>query len=59
MRRLIADRQPVDEIRRQAVKEGMLDVRRSAFLKVAAGITSTEEVMRMIPAEHLMPEGES
>ncbi len=59
MRRLIADRQPVDEIRRQAVKEGMLDVRRSALLKVAAGITSTEEVMRVIPAEHLMPEGES
>ncbi|MCX7429303.1 MAG: hypothetical protein NTW96_27225 [Planctomycetia bacterium] len=43
------------EIREQAVKEGMLDVRRAALLKVAEWVTSTEEMMRVIPAEHLMP----
>ena len=47
------------EIREQAVKEGMLDVRRAALLKVAEGVTSTEEMMRVIPSEHLLPaEGE-
>jgi general secretion pathway protein E len=54
-RRLIAERRTVREIREQAVNEGMLDVRRAALLKVAEGVTSTEEMMRVIPAEHLMP----
>jgi type II secretory ATPase GspE/PulE/Tfp pilus assembly ATPase PilB-like protein len=56
MRRLIANRQSASDIRHQAIQEGMLDVRRSALLKVAEGITSTEEVMRVIPSEHLMPD---
>ena len=56
IRRLISDRRTVREIRDKAVEEGMLDMRRSALLKVAVGITSTEEVVRVIPTEHLMPD---
>lgn len=56
IRRLISDRRTVREIRDKAVEEGMLNMRRSALLKVADGVTSTEEVIRMIPAEHLMPD---
>jgi len=57
LRRLIAERRTTAEIRDQAVRDGMLDVRHSALLKVAAGVTSMEEMMRVIPAEHLLPEG--
>lgn len=56
IRRLIAERRTVREIREKAVEQGMLDMRRSALLKVADGVTSTEEVVRVIPTEHLMPE---
>ncbi len=53
VRRMIAEGRTVREIGEQAVKEGMLDVRRAALLKVAEGQTSTEEMMRAIPAEQL------
>lgn len=56
IRQLIARRRTVREIRDQAIKEGMIDVRRSALLKVAEGVTSMEEVMRVIPAEQLLPD---
>ncbi len=56
IRRLIAEGATVRQIRDAAVAEGMLDMRRSALLKVAEGITSTEEVIRVIPTEHLDPE---
>ncbi|MGQ9575216.1 MAG: GspE/PulE family protein [Thermoguttaceae bacterium] len=56
IRRMIAEHRTVRQIRDQAIKEGMLDVRRSALLKVAEGTTSMEELMRVIPAEHLLPE---
>jgi len=56
IRRLIAERRTVREIRDQAVEQGMLDMRRSALLKVADGITSAEEVVRVIPTEYLMPD---
>ena len=56
IRSLIFERRPREEIREKAGDEGMLDLRRSALLKVAQGITSTEEVMRTIPAEHLLPD---
>jgi len=57
IRRLICEKRSVKEIRQQAIHEGMIDLRGSALLKVAQGITSTEEVVRTIPAEHLLPEG--
>ncbi len=56
IRRLVADGATVREIRDQSVAEGMLDMRRAALLKVAEGITSTEEILRVIPTEHLDPE---
>jgi type II secretory ATPase GspE/PulE/Tfp pilus assembly ATPase PilB-like protein len=58
LRRRIAERQTTRELRDLAVREGMLDVRRSALLKVAEGVTSIEEAMRAIPAEHLLPDSE-
>ena len=55
VRELIQKESSNREIRQKAVEEGMLDLRRSALLKVAQGITSTEEVVRTIPAEYLLP----
>lgn len=55
IRRLIAEQATTEEIRDQALREGMLDVRCAALLKVAEGQVSTEEVMRMIPVEYLLP----
>jgi type II secretory ATPase GspE/PulE/Tfp pilus assembly ATPase PilB-like protein len=56
LRDLIADARPVKEIRDAAVADKMLEFRQSAMLKVAQGITSTEEVFRVIPTEHLLEE---
>ncbi len=56
IRELIHERRSTREIRQKAVEEGMLDLRRSALLKVAQGLTSTEEVIRTIPTEHLLPD---
>ncbi len=58
IRRLINERATVREIRDQAVREGMMDVRCEALLKVAEGTVSFEEVMRAIPIEYLLPEQE-
>jgi len=56
IRQLIHEKRPTIEIRRKAVEQGMIDLRRAALLKVAQGLTSTEEVVRTIPAEHLLPD---
>ena len=54
LRELIAANEPAGVIRTQALSEGMLEFRQAALLKVAKGLTSTEEVFRVIPPEHLM-----
>jgi len=54
LRGLIAEGRPAREIRNAAVKAKMLEFRQSALLKVAKGITSTEEIFRVIPSEHLL-----
>ena len=54
IRELIAKGEPAATIRTQAHTEGMLEFRQAALLKVARGLTSTEEVFRVIPPEHLM-----
>jgi len=41
------------KLRDQARIDGMLDFKSNALLKVAKGITSTEEVFRVIPTEYL------
>ncbi len=54
IRSMIADSRPTRDIRKRAIDEGMMEFRHAALLKVARGITSTEEVFRVIPAEHLI-----
>ncbi len=56
LRNLISDNRPVREIRLRAVAEKMIEFRHAALIKVALGETSTEEVFRAIPTEHLMAE---
>jgi type II secretory ATPase GspE/PulE/Tfp pilus assembly ATPase PilB-like protein len=56
MRQLIADGRPTSDLRTQAIKERMIQFRQAAMLKVARGITCTEEVFRVIPSEHLLME---
>lgn len=54
VRNLISDNRSSREIRAKAIEEKMLEFRQSALLKVARGETSTEEVFRVIPTEHLL-----
>jgi len=56
IRELISEGSPSSDIREEAVKQGMLQFRQAALLKVAQGQTSTEEVFRVIPTEHLLLE---
>ena len=53
IRGLIMQEQPTPILRRQAVQEGLIEMRQAALLKVARGQTSIEEVFRAIPAEYL------
>jgi len=53
IRQLISERATAARIRDKAVEQGMIDIRRAALLKVADGITSIEELVRAVPAEHL------
>jgi type II secretory ATPase GspE/PulE/Tfp pilus assembly ATPase PilB-like protein len=53
LRRLILNNAAAEEIQQEAVRHGMLEFRRAALLKIAQGITSTEEVLRELPAEYL------
>jgi type IV pilus assembly protein PilB len=46
VRRLVLDSASTDELRRQAISEGMITLRRDGLLKVIRGITTIEEVMK-------------
>ena len=54
IRDLISDNAPTHAIRAAASREGMLEFRQAALLKVARGQTSTEEMFRVIPTEVLV-----
>jgi len=54
IRSAIAEARPTREIRHSAAEAKMLEFRQAALLKVARGITSTEEIFRVIPSEHLI-----
>ncbi len=56
LRNLMSEGRPTREVREQAIREKMLEFRDAAMLKVARGETSTEEVFRVIPTEHLVME---
>ena len=53
LREMIATTNSVKEIEQTAIQAGMIEFRRSSLLKVAQGVTSTEEILREVPAEHL------
>lgn len=56
LRALISTGATSAKIRELALKEKMLEFRSAALLKVARGATSTEEVFRVIPSEHMLME---
>ena len=56
IRGLIADGRPTRDVRAKAIEQGMLEFRQTALLKVARGATTTEEVFRVVPTEHLLLE---
>ena len=53
LRRLIAEGQPTRALRQAAVEDGLVELKKSALLKVARGETSAEEILRAIPSEYL------
>ncbi|MBP88565.1 MAG: ATPase [Planctomycetaceae bacterium] len=53
IRRLVAESASSETIQKAAKRNGMMIFRQSALLKVAQGITSTEEILRDVPAEQL------
>ena len=54
VRSMIANDATAAQIREQAIRDGMLEFRKAALLKVARGETSTEEVFRVIPTDELL-----
>jgi type II secretory ATPase GspE/PulE/Tfp pilus assembly ATPase PilB-like protein len=56
LRALVSNNAPMHDIYAKALDEKMLDFRSAALLKVARGLTSTEEVFRLIPSEHMLTE---
>ncbi len=55
VRELIDESAAVSAIRKKAVEEGMIEFRHAAVLKVAQGLTTIEEVVRVLPSEYLVP----
>lgn len=53
LRNAVADGRPAPALRRTAIDQGLPQFRQAALLKVAKGLTSTEEVFRAIPSEQL------
>jgi type II secretory ATPase GspE/PulE/Tfp pilus assembly ATPase PilB-like protein len=56
LRQMIFAECDAQQIQQEAIRHGMIEFRRAALLKVAQGITSTEEVLGELPAEYLMLE---
>lgn len=55
VRELIAASRPVDEIHRQACGDGMISFHSSALAALSDGLTSIEEVVRVIPRVTVSP----
>jgi type II secretory ATPase GspE/PulE/Tfp pilus assembly ATPase PilB-like protein len=53
LRHLLQSGAPAEELQTAAIANGMVEFRRGAMLKVAQGVTSTEEVLQELPAEYL------
>ena len=54
LRQMIAQGRTAREVQEEAIRQGMLDLRRAALLKVAAGQTTTDELARIVPAERFV-----
>ena len=48
LRQLLLSNAPAEELRRVAIEQGMRTLRRDALDKVAAGVTSLEEIARVV-----------
>ena len=59
LRELISEGHSTADIRAQAVEEQMLEFRQVGLIKIAQGQTSIEEILRVIPTEHLALEEEA
>ena len=53
IRRHVAESATTETIHSAAKRNGMVQFRDGGMLKVAKGITSMEELLRDVPAEHL------
>jgi type II secretory ATPase GspE/PulE/Tfp pilus assembly ATPase PilB-like protein len=53
LRQMVLSGRPTEDLQKQAIAGGMIEFRRAAMLKIAQGLTSTEEVLRELPAEYL------
>jgi type II secretory ATPase GspE/PulE/Tfp pilus assembly ATPase PilB-like protein len=53
LRKLIAENTPTADLHRAAIDSGMIEMRKSALLKMAQGETSMEAVLRQVSAEDL------
>ena len=53
IRQLISTGAAPAEMQCAAIENGMIEFRRGALLKIAGGETSPEEILRVIPVEHL------
>ncbi len=49
LRRIVGAGGTLNDIRKEAYKEGLLPLRLSGAQKVAAGLTTMEEIMRVAP----------
>jgi type II secretory ATPase GspE/PulE/Tfp pilus assembly ATPase PilB-like protein len=49
IRDMILQMRPARELQQAAVADGMLDLRRAALLKVAQGMTTFDEMQRVLP----------
>jgi type II secretory ATPase GspE/PulE/Tfp pilus assembly ATPase PilB-like protein len=53
IRQMILDREPTQVIRDKGLEEGLIEMRQVALVKVARGMTTVEELLRVIPVEFL------
>ena len=53
LRQMVLNSKATEDLQKQAIAGGMIEFRRAAMLRIAQGLTSTEEVLRELPAEYL------
>jgi len=51
IRNMVAEGRPADEVRRVGLEEGLVTLRDSGLSKVARGVTTIEEVLRVCLAD--------